>query len=81
MERELLAIVETLQEFCNIFLGQQILVVTDHQNLTYKRFNTERVMRWHLIIEEYGPEFYYVKGSKKLLLMLLAASTSHHVPL
>jgi RNase H-like domain found in reverse transcriptase/Reverse transcriptase (RNA-dependent DNA polymerase)/Retroviral aspartyl protease len=57
MERELLAIVETLKEFRNILLGQQIKIFTDHQNLTYKNFNTERVMRWRLIIEEFGPEF------------------------
>ena len=44
MERELLSIVETLKEFCNILLGQQIVVHTDHQNLTYKNFNTECIL-------------------------------------
>jgi RNase H-like domain found in reverse transcriptase len=45
-ERELLSIVETLKEFWNILLGQQIVVYMDHLNLTCKTFNTERVMRW-----------------------------------
>ena len=56
-KRELLSIVETLKEFRNILLGQKIIVHTDHKNLTCKNFNTERVMRWCMILEEYGPEF------------------------
>ena len=56
---------ETLKEFRNILLGHQITVYTDHKNLTYKIINTERVMRWRLIIEEFGPELKYIKGEKK----------------
>ena len=63
-ERELLAIVETLKEFRNILLGQEIKVWTDHQNLTYKTFNTERVMRWRMIAEQYGATLHYIKGEK-----------------
>jgi len=54
-ERELLSIVETLKEYRNILLGQQIEVFTDHKNLVYKHFNTERVMHWRLLLEEFGP--------------------------
>ena len=66
-ERELLSIVETLKEFCNILLGQKIIVRTDHKNLTCKNFNTERVMRWRLILEEYGPELKYIKGEHNVV--------------
>ena len=66
-ERELLSIVETLKEFRNILLGQQIKVYTDHKNLTYVHFNVERVMRWRLIIEEYSPELIYLKGESNIV--------------
>ena len=66
-ERELLAIVETLKEFRNILLGHTIRIFTDHQNLTYKNFNTERVMRWRLLIEEFGPELIYIKGTSNVV--------------
>jgi hypothetical protein len=66
-ERELLSIVEILKEFRNILLGQQITIYTDHQNLTYTNFNTERVMRWRLNIEEFGPTFAYIKGSNNVV--------------
>jgi RNase H-like domain found in reverse transcriptase len=62
-ECELLAIVETLKEFRNILLGHKIRIFTDHQNLTCKNFNTKRVMRWRLLIEEFGPGLIYIKGS------------------
>jgi hypothetical protein len=66
-ERELLSIVETLKEFRNILLGQRIQVHTDHENLTYKTFNSKQVMRWRLYIEEYSPELQYIKGTHNVV--------------
>jgi hypothetical protein len=66
-ERELLAIVETLKEYRNILLGHTIRVYTDHQNLTYKNFTTEHVMRWRLILEEYSPELVYTPGNTNIV--------------
>ena len=66
-ECELLTIIETLKEFKNILLGHEIKVFTDHKNLTYKYFNTERVMWWCLILEEYGPELHYIKGERNII--------------
>jgi hypothetical protein len=66
-ERELLSIVETLKEFRNILLGQQVVVHTDHLNSTHKQFNTDRVMRWRLILEEYGVSLNYVKGTNNIV--------------
>jgi RNase H-like domain found in reverse transcriptase len=66
-ERELLSIVETLKEFRNILLGQRIQIHTNHKNLTCKNFNTKRVMRWRLLLEEYGPELIYIKGENNIV--------------
>jgi RNase H-like domain found in reverse transcriptase len=71
-ERELLSIVETLKEFRNILLGQQIVVHTDHANLTYKHFNSDRVMRWRLFIEEYSPDLQYIKGENNVVASALS---------
>ena len=57
-----MSIVETLKEFRTILLGQQLIIHTDHENLTYKHFNSDRVMRWRLFIEEYSPDLRYIKG-------------------
>jgi hypothetical protein len=59
--------VETLKEFRNILLGQKIKVHTDHENLTYKNFNSDRVMRWRLYIEEYSPDLQYIKGTHNVV--------------
>ena len=66
-EKVLLSIVATLKEFRNILLGHQIKVYTDHKNLTYNFLNTERVMRWRLILEEFGPELKYIKGENNVV--------------
>ena len=65
-ERELLSIIETLKDFRYIILGQQSKVYTDHKNSTFKTFNTERVMRWRLILQEYNSDLIYSQGYKNI---------------
>jgi hypothetical protein len=66
-EKELLSIVATLKEFRNIPPGQQITVFADSKNLTYKNFNIERVMRWRLVLEEFGPDLQHIKGERNVV--------------
>jgi hypothetical protein len=55
-EKELLSIAAALKEFRNVLPGQQTTVFADHKNLTCKNFNVERVMRWRLVLKEFGPD-------------------------
>jgi hypothetical protein len=68
-ERELLSIVETLREFKNILLGYEIEIWTDHKNLVHETtlMSSDRVMRWRLIIEEYGPIIKYIPGESNVV--------------
>jgi hypothetical protein len=66
-EKELLSIVATLKEFRNIPLGQQMTASADHKNLTHKNFNAERVMRWRLVLEEFGPDLQHIKGERNVV--------------
>ena len=61
-EQELLSIVETLKEFKNILLGQKVIVHTDHMNIIYGNLNNDRIIRWRLLLEEYGPEYQHISG-------------------
>ena len=65
-EQELLSIVETLKAFENILLGQRIVVHTDHLNLLYKKLASNRLVRWRMLIEEFGPQFVHVKGEENV---------------
>ena len=55
---------EALKEFKGLLWGQQIIVYTDHKNLmqTALGLTSDRMYRWRLIIEEYGPKIIYIKG-------------------
>ena len=66
-ERELLSIVEVLKEFRNILLGQDLVVHTDHMDLSFKKFKSDCVMRWCLFIEEYSPNLTYIKGEDNIV--------------
>jgi hypothetical protein len=42
-------------------------VHTDHSKITYAKSTSDRVMRWRLLIEEFGPEFKYIQVKHNLI--------------
>eukprot|EP00957_Ditylum_brightwellii_P173333 13197205-Ditylum_brightwellii.AAC.1 len=59
MEKELLSITETAEFHCNILLGFKLRFHSDHENLSFKNFRSERVCQWHLLLEDYDYKFVY----------------------
>ena len=56
-----------LIEYQTMLLGAEINVFTDHRNLTFKNFVTQRVLRWRCHIEEYPPKIFYLEGKNNVL--------------
>ena len=74
-EKELLNIFESLKSFRTIPLGPILRIYTDHKNLRFINFNTDRVLRWRLILEEYGPYIEYIQGGKYIVSDVLSTFT------
>jgi hypothetical protein len=77
-EQELLSIVETMKEFQNILLGQRVTVHTDHLNLLYSKLASNRLIRWRMLLEEFGPKFVHVKGERNVVADALSRLDMEH---
>ena len=66
-DKEVLCVQEVLQEYRNILYGAEIVVQTDHQNLTQRDLKSPRLLHWRLLIEEFAPKLVYIKGETNIV--------------
>ena len=73
-KKELIAIVQFLKKICGILFGYEINVFSCHTNLVYAATLSEykNVMRWRLIIEEFGPNIHHIAGVDKVVSDILS---------
>jgi hypothetical protein len=67
-DTELLLSTETCKEYKNILLGyhQPIIFFTYHKSNNFNGLKaSDRILRWLLLLEEYGVTFEYVPGKKQ----------------
>ena len=77
MEKELLSIVETMESFRNILLGFTVFIHSDHKNLSFETFKSERVRRWRLLLEEYDYTFIYTPGKDNVIADMVSRYPIH----
>jgi hypothetical protein len=70
-EQELLSAIQACKEYKNILFCyiQTIFVFTDHKNYIFnglKENNSDRVLCWNLLLEEYGVPFEYLPTQKSM---------------
>lgn len=66
IEKECLAVVWGVQKFHQYLYGQEFLLETDHQPLTYldkSKTENSRLMRWALLLQQYRFRIVTIKGS------------------
>ena len=85
-EKELFVIVECLKQFRGIIFGYVINIFSDHDNMIYAATLSEyqRVIRWRLIIEEFGNNIQHIAGVDNIvadtLNILLSAPSEKYGP-
>ena len=67
IEKELLSMVMVLKQYRTMLYGAELQMYTDHKNLTFDNFSTQRVLRWRCYIEEFHPRLFYIEGKSNIL--------------
>ena len=73
-KKELLAIVECLNQFRGILFGYEINVFSNHKNMVYVATLSEsqRVMGWRIILKDCGPTIQHIAGVENVVAYMLS---------
>ncbi|MGL4850984.1 MAG: reverse transcriptase domain-containing protein [Clostridium sp.] len=66
-DKELLAVVKSIDHYRNYLLGKEFTLKTDHKSLTYlweTKNPTSRILRWAMKLQEYSFVPTYIEGEK-----------------
>ena len=77
MEKELLSIIKTLEFFCDILLGFKIHIHSDHKNLSFNIFKSERVRRCRLLLKDYDHTFTYTPAKDNVIADMIGRYPIH----
>ena len=68
-EKVLLVIVECPKQFHGIISGYEINLFSNHKNMVYAAtlIEYQRMLRWRLIIEVFGPNIQYITGVNNIV--------------
>ena len=58
VDKELLSIVMTLQEFRSMLLGAELHIHTNHKNILHIGDSSQRCLCWISYVDEYGPKLH-----------------------
>jgi hypothetical protein len=48
-------------------LGKKVIVHADHLNILYGKLSNDRITRWILLVEEYGPKYVHIAGKNNIV--------------
>lgn len=69
-EKELLAVIYSVQKFRMYLIGSKFRIITDHKSLTFLKnttFHNARLIRWTLLLQEYHFDISHCKGKDNIV--------------
>ncbi|KAG0436051.1 Retrovirus-related Pol polyprotein from transposon opus, partial [Dictyocoela muelleri] len=67
VEKELLAIIKTIDHFKSILFNSKLIINCDNKNLIFNGPISKRINRWKILLEEYDYDLKHIIGEKNVL--------------